>query len=336
MKKVLYFAALAVLVLPLVMMSCKDRNNPDDKEGNPEDNAGTEEWFDKWTEGDEDDAVKIDPKNLKGIWRWMVLSDIVEGEETPINGYDYTDDEDRQYYLDMGEKKYKQYEIELGALIRNEGEWELIKDTINFNPSSSNGLWSYLMGDYKITLLEENRMVLCRKTDNTSDNLKDKTVYQYRVFTRIDKLPEMPVSVPDRLVANPWRVVSDSIFTFIYAEGGEKIVEVQAVNPLAKNSILCFYALGNNFQLLDANGNILATAKWGVRQAFGNFMLLDISEHGNPSDEDVYPGLLSSLEFWPDEKDATKAKFEHMEFMDQVVEGESLRKMWRYYVEAVK
>ena len=343
MKKVLYFAALAVLVLPLVMMSCKDRNNPEDKEGNPEDNAGTEEWFDKWTEGNEDDAVKIDPKNLKGIWRWMVMSDIVEGEDTPLNGYDYTDDDNRAFYLQMDEKRYKLYEIELGTLTMDEGEWTLIKDTINFNPETNNNTWAILMGQYKITLLEENRLVLCREADNTSDNLQGKKIYRYYVYTRVEKLPELPVSVPERLVANPWRVVSSSIFT-AYSIGWDeatqseimKVDEVLEEDLVPKNSIMCFYSLGNNFQLLDANGNILATAKWGIHQAAGNMLRLNISADGNPSDEEVYPGLLPYLYFYPDMKDATKARFEIEESTDKEVEGHPVRKLWNYNVEAVK
>lgn len=329
MKKTFQFALVALLALPL-MFACNPKNDPDSPD-NPVNQPGTEEWFEKWTEGDKEDKVDIKEESLIGIWQIAAFAYTHEDSVAPLGGNQYINDTYHAYYLEFKQdKSYVYYEYDNGTLLKNEGTWTLDKKKLTFLPSTHNSGFFAPDGEYKIYLLEEERLVL------SIPDLHNDEITDYYIYTRVKELPELPLTIDEQLTQNRWKVVSDSVFKYSYEEG---VIKVYQEELLQKNSVMVFNA-DSNVYVLDPNGKIIGSAKWAPRQIFDKDMYLDIltSEGKWPEDreKDLIPGLHNELEFFPMREDG--AVFEHMQTLsgEEAPGGGYRFKIWRYHVEAVK
>ena len=336
MKKVLNFALVALLALPL-MMSCKPKNDPDNPD-NPENHAGTEEWFEKWTEGNAEDKVPIKEENLHGIWAMAARATIHKDSVAPLGGIDYSNVTDMGYFVEIRkDETCTLYQFEENGLVKDECKWSLDTksgEILFYDNMTWSTTWALLDGTYAVELLEEKRLVLSQPR---WDNPKEK---EYLIYLRIDKLPELPKTNTEILVGNSWKVVSDSVYTFKYVDGKEgfiveEVVEVKTVNQF-KDVVLTFKANGGLYAE-DANGNLIKHCKYSVRQDTGINLLVDIlTEDGQMAEKEeedlIIPGLRNFLYFFPIRQDEKIAKLEYTSNTGQ----DYIFIAWRYHLEAVK
>lgn len=334
MKKIFTFATVAVLVLSL-MFSCKPKEEVKD----PAEQVGTPEWFEKWTEGDKEDKVTINEENLYGYWKMAILALIEDGADVPSGGYEYTDLVEEAYYLEIAkDKHYVTYDYSDGTLVTDNGEWKLSGKHLIFNHKTYNSPWGVLDGEYTVEWLEADRLVI------STPKMYEEGTTEYRVYTRISKLPTLPKTNAEYLVGNGWKITADSVVTFegkgyyneshVFIVTEKKVIDKQ-VNVL-KDAVMRFYEDGA-FRLKDANDKVLGTCEWDEIQDGKTYLMLSlyyIDEIGWHEAE--IPGLCSALTFTLNTADKTKAVFD----AEQTLPMESDKiKQWRkyyYHTEAIK
>ncbi|MBO7458162.1 MAG: lipocalin family protein [Paludibacteraceae bacterium] len=346
MKKLFQFAIMAAIVLPM-MMSCKT-NDPDNP-NKPENQTGTEEWFEKWTEGNPEDAVKINEENLIGIWRFAAMATIHKDSVAPVGAYDYSkEDSGSGYYLELnGDKSYTYYDYySYDGLVKEQGKWAITGDKIAFSREVSHAVWWSPEGEYTINLLEESRLVLCRPNDY------DSLLNEYTIYTRINELPDLPKTNEEHLAQYPWKIVSDTVITIetqgkyngngafvadydANGEAVEKVIDTQ-VN-LLKNYTLRFFE-DSTFLMKTAGGQIYAECRWYMRQDLGNYALLSlyqVEDNGNETNIEI-PNFCDDLGLTFDLKDPTKAILDHTETLPKEDNYTQKRKVYTFHIEAVK
>ena len=223
MKKVLYFALVALLALPL-MFSCKPKNDPEDEEvvynpEKPDEGIGSKSWFDYWTEGEEEDAVEIDIKNLTGVWQLRAEGVKYEDPDNPnldLNpGFLYDlawQEEEYFYYYEIKEDftdtlfvmKNSMYGVTAGISILEKypGTWQVIGKKLTINRQRFPGIMDdreeARKVEFSIYLLEKDRMVWLY--DNNC----------YVAFVRAEK-PKEPKTrkLTEVLTEKKWKISND-------------------------------------------------------------------------------------------------------------------------------
>jgi len=222
MKKALYFALVALLALPL-MFSCKQKNEPEEQETvydpeKPDKGIGTNSWLDYWTEGEKEDAVPIDIKNLTGVWQLRAQGTRVMDQNHPdsvlstVYEYDISmHDEEFFYYYeikaDLTDTLFVMRNFLYGTsagvstLEKIPGKWQVTGKKLTINrqrlPQGSMDETATAK-EFTIYLLEKDRMVWQYETNT------------YAVFVRADK-PKEPKTrkLTEVLTSKKWNISKD-------------------------------------------------------------------------------------------------------------------------------
>lgn len=176
--------------------------------------------------------------------------------------------------------------------------------------------------------MEENRLVIKHQYEGV--------LFEYQVFIRVDELPKFPQTTTEKLVANSWKIIADTVMKFSYQEG---MVELYDEDLLPVNSTITFDNSGI-VTVKDKSGTLIGQTKWQVRQDMGSIAMIDIltSEGRTAEDEniDIIPGLHNVFDFNPEPNYSDKPVFEHLVSLDDPDPKKSYFKVWRYYLEPVK
>ena len=227
MKKVLFVALVALLVLPL-MFSCTPQNAPEEEKPEiiydpekPEEGIGSESWLEYWTEGEDKDTVPIDINNLIGVWQLRAegtkIMDSINTDSVigAIYRYDLalTDEEYFYYYEikeDLTDTLFMLRNSLFGAtagvstLEKFPGKWQVTGKTLTINCERFSGIFdnSVTAREFTIYLLEKDRMVWQYNTNS------------YAVFVRADK-PKEPENrkLTDVLTSKKWNITYDQQMT---------------------------------------------------------------------------------------------------------------------------
>lgn len=257
MKKIFTEMALVAMTVGMLFSGCKTYNPPDNPWTNHKE--GSKQWFEDLTTGEEKDAIKeYDAKDFTGSWQLVATTETSpEGE---INRYkDWLKNSEisrgyTQYFLQLFEDMSSAYSMYMGlydgtpALRTSYGSWVLDGNKIVFHEkvyNSANGTY-YWLGEadenYIVDLVEKDRLVF-----RHPGKREEKDVIYYEVYQRVAGLPEVTVKTAlEKLTANPWKVVNDSILYYGYiepeVEGGETKVELAHVdvNTLLAGKVLHF------------------------------------------------------------------------------------------------
>lgn len=224
MKKLLYFALMALLAMP-IMFSCKEKNNPNEptKEENPwtDEEPGTEDWLEDLITGEEEDEIMTySEEDLQGTWRFgaTAITDKKGNILSWGDNYQVGGDIDRggsvgymQLFVSEHKSTYSSYRKENGVpIIRTtEGTWELNKHKITFVNKSMSGNPYVDETNMTIELLEKERLVLKTEYFNTYEN---KSGVYYEIYERVPGLPDISnVKMPQEIfVSSTWKVTSDT------------------------------------------------------------------------------------------------------------------------------
>ena len=325
MKKVLYFALVALLALPL-MFSCKPKDEPEAQKydpENPEEGIGSNEWFDYWTEGEDSAKVEIDIKNLTGFWQLRAegsksqdpndpdlilkpgfIYDLAVREEQYF--YYYELKEDMTDTLFMMTNRLWGEAAGVATLDKYPGTWQVIGQKLTINrqvfPNGFDVTPAAAKSEFSIYLLEKDRMVW-RYNDNC-----------YAVFVRAEK-PKEPKnrSLTEVLTSKKWNIAYDHQLTTGFkasndphdASGGTTDT-LETKKNMWHNYKLEFKAEGGDSTLIvyDAAGNKFEEFSWSV---YGGDDIIYLSFHFDGCDENKLFSEYISLE-WMDFKDYNKAR----------------------------
>lgn len=220
MKKVLYFALVAVMALPL-MFACKEKNGPEEKvvydPEKPEEGIGTTSWLYYWIGGEAKDTVPVIMQNLTGVWQ-------LRAQATPImdpNNPDSVLSSGAEYDLSFKEEEYfYYYELKedftdtllvmqnshsgvtagVSKLEKFPGKWKLAGKqlTINRERAPQSMSETATAEEFTIYLLEKDRMVWKYKENS------------FAVFVRADK-PKEPKNrqLTEVLTSKKWAISYD-------------------------------------------------------------------------------------------------------------------------------
>ena len=257
MKKIFTEMALVAMTVGMLFSGCKIYNPPDNPWTNHKE--GSKQWFEDLTTGEEKDAIKeYGAKDFTGYWQLVATTET--SPEGDINRYqDWLKNSEisrggAQYFLQLFEDMSSAYSMYMGlydgtpGLRTTDGTWVLDGNKILFRQkayNSANGT-NYWMGkadeNYIVDLVEKDRLVF-----RHPGKREGKDVIYYEVYQRVEGLPEVTVrSAYEKLTANPWKVVNDSILYYGYiepeVEGGETKVELAHVdvNTLLAGKVLHF------------------------------------------------------------------------------------------------
>lgn len=331
MKKILTFAAIAAISLPL-MMSCKSKNDPTDP--NSYANLTPEERLDSWVSPTEEAAVPITIDNVIGYWKLAYSATVLPGETDPRYEYDYEHFNiyhisNSTYYSFDRSMKFTRYEVDTV----NTYEYNPLTSTIEEEklyriPSMAEyeNDWALINGDMlkqgevdpmKISVMEKDRMVL------TNEDGDGKSYYVYK---RIQSLPAFPRTMTDRLIQNAWRVTVDSMITFKQETG--EIISTKA-NRLPANTILKFIEDNDGDgwgeviiaegTMADVKARYQCSVYSDTRTAYLGFNFPDDMPYAIPK---------SGFQFYPSYKEG-KALL----FYEEIFDSPCVR--YKYYIEAV-
>lgn len=278
MRKVFYFALVALLAMP-IMFSCKEKNNPNEptKEENPwtDEEPGTEDWLEDLITGeDEDEITSYDESNIRGTWRMAAYAtkdkkgNILLWDDC-YSGHGDIDRGGELRYMQLFEHEhqsaYSRYRKENGVpVIRtDEGTWELDKNKLTLNNKMLSGISYVDETNMTIDLLEEDRLVL--KTD-FANNGEGKSGVYYEIYERVNALPDISnVKTPqDIFVSTTWKVTSDTTYINAWVNGkdgqDEKRDRLDKKLGTFKD---CTFQFGKDsiLTITDANGKA-STYKW--------------------------------------------------------------------------
>lgn len=214
---------LALLALPL-MFSCKPKNGPDDP-NNPENQPGTEEWFEKWTEESNPEyAVTVQESNLTGLWQLKMVSWVKNGDsilswsvDFEFNAEERSTSAVQDMYLQlMSDHKmlfhiYSDHSNEgIGKTTyeKREGTWSLSGKTLTIEGEMHGYRIDNEKNIFTVKVLENERLVITTPfMDMEEEGLT------YEAFARVAELPAVPVdkTVPEVMLSSKWKVVCDSI-----------------------------------------------------------------------------------------------------------------------------
>lgn len=314
MKKLLSFG---VALLTLLMVGCDPFNrpigpgeNPDADTVPPVDVPGSEDWFEDQTQPHDSVKVEIKQENLYGIWHLyaeaLSVGDVVSSSSS------FTHEGNEQQYLEMREDKTCTWYIESGVEdippMKANGTWSVENDSILFvHDANSEMAFAFEDGKVWVSALETERFVFASITrvgekPNAGQKDQREKYYHYFIFHRIDKLPEYKVPMNERLLANPWRIVSDLKQTI---EGGEVVSTESDLQP--QNTVLDFEKGTSRLHIKDAEGGTIGELSWQWTYVTDSIMYIRLS---NNNDWGNLYGFPSELEFKPNFEDNTKASLE--------------------------
>ena len=258
MKKIFAKFAFVAMTVSALFSGCNKfgYNPPDNPWTNHEE--GSKEWFEDMTTGDEKDAIKdYDVKDFIGCWQLIATAETsTDVEINSFKDWIVHSDVSRNYiqrFMQLFEDMTSAYSKYAGlydgtpGLRTTDGTWVLDGNKILFRQKALNSAYgsTYWTGeneDYIVDLVEKDRLVF-----RHPGKREGKDVIYYEVYQRAEGLPEVTVrSAFEKLTANPWKVVNDSILYYGYiepeVEGGETKVELAhaEVNTLFAGKVFRF------------------------------------------------------------------------------------------------
>lgn len=334
MNKVLRFALLATIILPLVMVSCKPKNNPDNPTNpenptNPTDPTepvkNDKELFDEWTTIVDSIQQPINLNNILGIWRWEYGVNVEKNDTSKrsifyeLNKYSmdslfYEIKSDKtfiqHYYYGVSEGNGENY-TKADLYSGRKGTWELQANKyLEFYYKKSGTIETY-----EIYMLEKNRMTIMQQfTEGGVDMIR------YEGYSRVGSVAPQPENPTERLTKYEWRITSDTLKISINqctTKGDETICEQVStsepkVNFIPANCTLKFKEDGN-LTLSDEKGNVIGQYTWEDRQmgaeADPTYRTLEITYVSGQLYENSRPLIPNYFQFYPDLKDPNKAVF---------------------------
>lgn len=313
MKKVFQIMLLAALALPL-MLSCKGKNVPDDPQ-EPKDSIpavdvpGTEEWFEDQTTPNDTFKVEIDAKNFFGLWELYastIKTDAVAPHMTEVRD---EENPNGDYFEFKENKTYTWYQrLTYGGWNFTSGTWEVRRDILNLksnDPNQAPFSTCDEYGDYKVVVLETERMVLASEMLRTGDQI----TYKYLFFRRIEKLPEIKRDAKEIFLLNPWKVASSVKYT---VDNGEVIATKKDLLP--QGSSLSFKEDDKSEMYMTVrNSKGEETGKYkcslfNLTEEKLHFWIYKANADGTialPDESDAFPNTLA---FYPDSTNIAKAK----------------------------
>ena len=350
MKKVFQFALLATIILPLVMVSCKPKNDPTDPTNpeNPTDPTDPtvpvktdKELFDEWTTVVDSLKQPINLNNIPGIWR-LEYGVTVEKKDTSKRStfydltvystdslfYEIKSDKTfmQHYYFSLTEGTDENY-TKTDLYSGRKGTWELQANKyIEFYYTKSKTTETY-----EIYMLEKDRMTIMQQyTEGGVEMIR------YEGYSRVGSVAPQPEDPTERLAKYEWSVITDTLRASINQctdKGTEIVCEAvpagePKVNFIPAKSTLKFSEDGK-LTLSDEKGNVLGEYKWKDQENGAErdprYRVLDITYVSGKLHEDGQRALVPSyLMFQPDMKDPTKGLFFGMEsFLNTKSENET-------------
>lgn len=359
MKKFFKFAALAALILPL-MVACKTKNGPDDPKQ-------PDEEFQEWIEEGSENEVTVSEKNLCGIWTISqtfkadsennYLSSQLYGDPNNIHCLEIKDDNtfvDYFYNSDEGTNKAK-------------GTWNLTGKQVTFDIEANLSdcclpLWK--QKKYMVFRCEPEELALSYSVEEPFQTRTGKDtmgiIVHYFVFKRLYELPEMPKPLEEVIVANQWKVLSDTMYLgkSVHVEdestgfGGDlyQPVKVEQTNMLPQNAVITF-APDSTLEIKAANGDIIGKGRYDNRGRYRGYFLsteshpelwVEIQDEDGNGDffyngKEIIPGLPNTLYIFVDPSNENRIiAHEEQELpANEQKDGLTLRG-WVYHLEAVK
>ena len=237
MKKLFTFVVVGALMLPLMMTSCKDNNTPDTPQS-------ADELLSYWIDPIEGQEISVREDNLVNFWKLNAIAQVENGK-TYARAYLYEDRENsgyrprEHYYYDLDKSlNCHSYMIDtvetadgsrIPSMLNEQTTWSLSGDIVEF--PTGLGISPYAKGEMscKVHVLEQKRLVLA--FDQSGETY-------YFVFSRELSLPELPLTMEQRLMQYSWRIVGDSVWT--RDEMGNTLKEAANIGVIPLNTILTF------------------------------------------------------------------------------------------------
>jgi hypothetical protein len=272
MKKLLYAAALmAMMILPM-MTSCNLLNPDINPDNQPQDTVPTpQEQFEDWSAGTDSLKVPVSVDGLVGTWRHAFSSDKYK-DSTNINGWNFISDTTQEgtYWeikKDMSIITYNfMLKDEVMVVYKSEGRWTL-QDSKYFIVDWGETIdEEKVLDKYTVEYLEADRFVVSRLLPG-DENIPDRI--WYTGYTRVAQLPELPENPRDRLTAQPWKVISDTVavYTHTTVEYGPddirdiRLLKEQKVNQLVTGGTFTIKENGV-FTITNAKGEVIGEYTW--------------------------------------------------------------------------
>ena len=352
MKKVVKIALLAFSCTAM-MVACKDKNSPDNP-ANPDLQNDTtdvvptktaEEIYDEWMDIDETLAMDVSAANLKDLWQKTFEANVEKASKNVsyIRVQNETSHDSAYVDLkdDMSLEDYYFYSQEVNGVNVNlvktlGGEWSV--DAPNKQVSFT---YPYYKASQTYTVCEisASRMLLSHENFNTISG-KDEIIYEgYERRAALPALPENPVN---RLAANQWRVMADSVRVSVFKpekagdfSAGEYVYTETKKGVFPQFCILSFAQMPDTWSMLlleSKDGKVLGSYEWSDESIVDPIekALFLVQQH----DGDIeFP---EEMRFIPDLKDHDKAFFGGYRIKDVTVEGKTQRQRWDYFIHAEK
>ena len=358
MKKIFKIAALAALILPL-FVACKSKNNPDD----PGQWKDTEEKFNEWIEESSKNEIPVSEKNLCGIWK-LCQTYTADAELNYMDGQN-VDDPNNMHLLEIkNDNTFIDYfyNTDLGTS-KSYGIWDLAGKQFSFEYTVSpeqGSLGGKSKGAFMVFRCEPEELALSysETIQRIWNNGKDSTgtITYFSIFKRLYELPEMPKPLEEVIVANPWKVLSDTMYfgKYVHVEnasngfGGDvyQSVKVEQTNMIPANAVITF-APDSILEIKDANGDMIAKAMWEPRghwwvTKFPGVSIRTLSiqfndENGAWHEEDIIPGMPNNLEFYIDPSNDKRAVLIKEQALPESEQKDGLvARSWIYHLEVAK
>lgn len=316
MKKFILLTVLAVMTASVVFNTGCNPNAPTGPGENPDaddtipaiENPGRTEWFEDQIITH--DSVKVDLKieNIYGIWRLYAEASSVDTMYASSSTIVYEEDGTTQHYLQLNEDKtclWYGVQDNLPSL-KIKGTWNIIKDSIELISDDPNMTFPYGNRTAWISALEKEKFVFAYvdKLEGTKE-----THYKFYIFRRIDKMPEVPISMYERLTANPWKIVYDLKQT---VKNGEVTASETGLTPVEAVLTFGMSETGHNpLSVKNNKGEVVGELIWETEVIQDSVLRMWIYDgEGHPTTIDKTCGLAHILEFKPNFKDNTSAALE--------------------------
>ena len=357
MKKFFKFAALAALILPL-MVACKTKNGPDDPKQ-------PDEEFQEWIEEGSENEVTVSEKNICGIWK-LCQKYTADADLNYLDGQN-VDDPNNIHCLEIKEDNTfidYFYNSDLGTS-KGYGTWNLTGKQFSYEYTvspESGSLKSVKNGKYMVFRCEPEELALSysETTQRIWNNGKDSigTITNFYIFKRLYELPEMPKPLAEVIVANPWKVLSDTMCLgkYVHTETESffgdlyQPVKVEQTNMIPANAVITF-APDSTLEIKAANGDIIGKGRYDIRgispRSYRSTeshpeMWIEIQDENGMGNyfyngQEIIPGLPNTLYIFVDPSNENRIiAHEEQELpANEQKDGLTLRG-WVYHLEAVK
>jgi len=359
MKKIFKFAALAAFILPL-MVACKTKNGPDDPKQ-------PDEEFQEWIEEGSENEVTVSEKNICGIWK-LCQKYTADADLNYLDGQNVDDPYDNIHCLEIKEDNtFIDYFYNSGLGTSNGyGTWNLTGKQFSYEYTvypESGSLKSVLNGKYMVFRCEPEELALSysETTQRIWNNGKDSigTITYFSIFKRLYELPELPKPLAEVIVANPWKVLSDTMYlgktvwveTESFMGDVYQPVKVEQTNMIPVNAVFTF-AADSTMEIKDANGDIIGKGRYDIRRIGSSIYLstdeshvemwIDIQDEDGYGDfshngKEIIPGLPNTLNIFVDPSNENRIIVHEEQELpaNEQKDGLTLRG-WVYHLEAIK